>query len=83
MNIGQAVAAIKEGKQVRRAGWNGKGMHIYLEDGSVSTIGDGVFKGQKRETAPVVCLYGASGVHQPGWVCSQQDLLANDWELVA
>ncbi len=29
MNFGQALEALKEGKLVRRAGWNGKGMFIF------------------------------------------------------
>ena len=32
MNFGQAIEAMKEGELVQRKGWNGKGMHIYLED---------------------------------------------------
>jgi hypothetical protein len=81
MNIGQVVEALKEGKFVRRAGWNGRNMHLYLEDQLSHTIGDGVYKGQRREYAPVVVLFNAKGIHQPGWVCSQEDLLANDWEV--
>ena len=30
MNFGQAIEALKEGKKVARAGWNGKGMFIFL-----------------------------------------------------
>lgn len=85
MNIGEAVAEMKRGGFVRRAGWNGKGMHIYLEDGRIEKLpnvkGAGVYRGQSRQYAPVVCLYNAKGVHQPGWLCSQEDLLASDWEL--
>jgi hypothetical protein len=81
MNIGEAVVALKEGKFVRRSGWNGKGMYIYLEDQLSHTVQGGVFKGQRREYAPVLVLMNAQGIHQPGWVCSQQDILATDWEL--
>ena len=81
MDIGQAVDALKAGNMVRRAGWNGKNMHLYLEDQLSHTIQAGVFKGQRREYAPVVCLYNAKSIHQPGWVCSQEDLLATDWEI--
>lgn len=81
MGIGEVVSAMRDGKLVRRSGWNGKGMHIYLEDAHSFKIGDGVFKGQRREYAPHVVLFNARGVHQPGWVCSQEDLLAEDWEL--
>ena len=81
MDIGQAVAEMKDGKLVRRFGWNGKGMHLYIEDGNTFNIPGGVYKGQQREYAPHVVLFNAKKVHQPGWVCSQEDLLANDWEL--
>jgi hypothetical protein len=29
-DIGYAVEALKAGKRVRRAGWNGKGMFLFL-----------------------------------------------------
>ena len=82
MNIGEAVIAIKNGDAVRRSNWNGKGMHVYLEDQLSYTIPGGIFKGTRREYAPVVVLCNAKGIHQPGWVCSQEDLLATDWEVV-
>lgn len=30
MNFGQAIEALKEGKMVRRSGWNGKGMFLFI-----------------------------------------------------
>lgn len=30
MDFGQAIAALKEGKMVRRSGWNGKGMFLFI-----------------------------------------------------
>jgi hypothetical protein len=29
LNFGQAIEAMKQGKRVARAGWNGKGMSVY------------------------------------------------------
>jgi hypothetical protein len=66
MNFGDAIAALKEGKLVRRAGWNGKGMHLYLEG-----------------YQPVIVMYTATKEHQPGWLASQADMLADDWQEVA
>jgi hypothetical protein len=82
MNFGEAIAALKAGKMVQRAGWNGKNMHIYLEDGYSQTVGDGVFKGQKRHYESVICMFTAQGTHQPGWLASQPDILAEDWRVV-
>ena len=34
MDFGEAIKALKEGKRVARTGWNGKGMFLYLINGS-------------------------------------------------
>lgn len=83
MTFGEAIIAMEAGKCVSRFGWNGKNMHVYLEDGHTEHIGDGVFKGQTRTYEPVITLFNARGHHQPGWVCSQEDMLAKDWGLVS
>ena len=82
MDFGEAIRAMKDGKWVARAGWNGKNMHIYLEDGYSQTIGDGVFKGKIRKYEPVICMFNAHGNHQPGCLANQPDILATDWEVV-
>lgn len=68
MDIGDAVQAMNEGLRVRRAGWNGKGMYLYKDTGS--------------EYEPFVVIKTADNKFQPGWLCSQQDLFALDWEIV-
>ena len=73
MNFGQAIEEIKKGHLVTRMGW-GKDMHLYLEDGLSH-----IFKGQHREYEPCICMYTAQGKHQPGWLASQADMLAEDW----
>jgi len=79
MKFGEAIEALKQGKSVARAGWNGKDMHLYLEDMFVFPIGEGAFKGQKRTYEPCICMFTAQGKHQPGWLASQADMLAEDW----
>lgn len=78
MNFGEAIQAMKVGKMVRRAGWNGKGMHLYLENGFSMPIRGGVY----RVYEPAICIYTAQGKHQPGWLASQADMLADDWSSV-
>jgi hypothetical protein len=59
MNFGQAIEALKEGKTVARAGWNGKGMHLYLNKGVVydrdlyNIYRDGEIVGHEFSTATV------------------------------
>ena len=82
MNFGQAIEALKKGHLVQRMGWNGKGMHIYLEKGSHLPLTSGIEKGTTRLYDPVICMYTAQKTHQPGWSASQADMLATDWQIV-
>lgn len=85
MDFGQAIAALKTGKSVQRSGWNGKRMHVYLEDGGNETLPDvkeaGVFRGTTRSYDPHLVLFTAQGTHQPGWNASTPDVLAEDWQI--
>ena len=38
MNFGKALDALKQSKKVCRSGWNGKGMFIYLQEGSIVPV---------------------------------------------
>lgn len=82
LNFGQALEALKKGKRVQREGWNGKGMHIFLEEHFEFLIPAGAFKGQKRKYEPVICMFTAQGTTQPGWLASQPDMLSEDWRVV-
>jgi hypothetical protein len=82
MTFGEAIAAMKANKCVQRAGWNGKNMHIYLEYAYSWHVPAGVFKGSVRKYEPVICMFTAQGKHQPGWLASQADMLAEDWAVV-
>lgn len=82
MTFGEAVEAMKQGQCVMRSGWNGKNMHIYIEDGHTETIRGGVFKGQQRAYEPHIVMFTAQGKHQPGWLASQPDILSDDWSIV-
>lgn len=82
MTFGDAISNLKMGKMVQREGWNGKNMHIYLEDAYSYPIEGGVYKGQIRWYEPVICMFTAQGKHQLGWLASQADILAEDWQIV-
>ena len=78
-DIGWAVRKMRDHQKVRRAGWNGKGMWIALVDGDPEAM----VEGRKAPKMPCIGMFTAQGNWQPGWLCSQADLLADDWELVA
>lgn len=84
--IGWAVKQLQDGKTVRRSGWNGKGMFLLLvpgTDNATMTEGSAYAKaGFAQVTISAhVDMFTAQGTMQPGWLCSQADLLATDWEL--
>jgi hypothetical protein len=79
MNFGDAIAALKKGERVQRAGWNGKGMHLYLEDWLEGVM---TFGADNRKYQPVIVMFTAAKEHQPGWLASQADMLAEDWTIV-
>lgn len=93
MNFGQAIEALKAGSRVRRAGWNGKGMWLALTDGSERAVRDGKFSGAAaalvaaEQPAAVrigahIDMRAADGTLVIGWLASQTDMLAEDWEIV-
>jgi hypothetical protein len=89
MNFGQAIEAMKEGKKVQRAGWNGKGMWLILVPGSPSikpVAGTPYSNAGLTEPTNInahIDMYTAQGDMQPGWLASQADMLADDWQEAA
>lgn len=96
MTFGIAIEALKAGKRVARQGWNGKGMFIvympplYLppyntadttrkvNDRTAKWIGEDV----PLDSQGYFAMFTAQKKWQPGWLASQADMLAEDWEIV-
>jgi hypothetical protein len=83
MTFGEAIEALKQGQWVARAGWNGKGMHLFLEDRLSVKVRVGPCKGHIRVYEPCIVMFTAKSQYQPGWLASQADMLADDWHVVA
>ena len=75
-DIGFARSMLGQGKHVRRAGWNGKGMFIKLMP-RLEMVGEN----PPYVSESYIMMKTATGQWQPGWLCSQADFLATDWEL--
>lgn len=73
MNFGDALARLKAGGKVARTGWNGKGMWIVLIPGDI--------RAGNKIMDPCIGMNTAQGTMQPGWLASQADMLAEDWEV--
>ena len=80
-----ALEHVKNGQRVCRAGWNGKDMFIFLVPGSVFQVNRppllGIYPPGTTITYHAhVDMKTAQGYVVP-WLCSQADLLAEDWML--
>ena len=80
----EVVRGLKQGRRYQRAGWNGKGMFVFLVPGStfkvnreplLSILGEGT----EVQYHGHVDMKTATGDIVP-WLCSQTDLLAEDWQ---
>lgn len=86
LSFSLALEAIKVGHKLRRYGWNGKGMFIFLVQGSTFQVNRPPLKGIFRDGTtinyrPHLDMKTANGEIVP-WVASQSDLLGDDWEVV-
>ena len=77
MDFGDALRLLKAGKNVARAGWNGKGMWLELQ----------VPDAHSKMTLPYVYLnYPKGDAYTLGarvpWLASQTDMLCEDWQIV-
>jgi hypothetical protein len=84
MNFSDALTEIKRGHMMRRAGWNGKGMFVFLVPGSIFTVSrppmNRVFlEGTEVRYHAHIDMRTADGQIVP-WLASQTDILAEDWE---
>lgn len=91
MDFGEALEALHHGKKVAREGWNGKGMFIYLENGTLITpdkirnltLAKSIPDIQKYiNINPHIDMKSADGSIVVGWLASQTDMLANDWDII-
>lgn len=86
LSFGHALMALKVGERMRRSGWNGNGMFVFLVNGSefkvnreplLSILGEGT----EVTYHPHIDLShpdGSISVWQP----SMGDVMADDWEVV-
>lgn len=95
LNFGQAIQAMEDQHAVQRAGWNGKGMFIvlmpplllppYNTQDTNRKVNDRTAKwigvDAPLDCQPYFAMYTAQKQWQPGWLASQADMLARDWQV--
>ena len=86
MPFGMAIEALKKGHKVARAGWNGKGMFLFLVPGSTFKVNRAPLLGIYPEGTEInyhahIDMKTADNKVVP-WLASQTDVLADDWCIV-
>ena len=86
----EAIGEMKSGEKVRRTGWNGKGMWITIGKGAVieadsfwneHTKQHALDSGGSAKVYDYITMKTATGSICMGWLASQSDMLAEDWEI--
>ena len=86
MNFSDALTKVKEGNKISREGWNGKGMFLFLVQGSTFKVNRppllGIYpEGTEVTYCPHIDMKTADNKVVP-WLASQTDILAEDWGVV-
>lgn len=93
MDFGMALRAMRQGKRVARAGWNGKGMFLFyvaayqyavapiLTYATVLTPQGQVIDASEPKSLPWIAMKTADNGLVP-WLASQTDMLAMDWRIL-
>jgi len=93
MTFGEAIESLKRGNRVARSGWNGKSMWLSLSGDSTREITADKFwsknnadyateQGGAAKVLPCITMKTATGEILMGWLASQTDMLASDWQEV-
>ena len=91
LTFGDAVAALKEGKRVSRSGWNGKGMYLWLLPAAMvkaEWCREPHLKAKAEENGGEIECLGSIRMMTAdkkvltGWLASQSDVLAEDWQII-
>ena len=84
-----ALYFLKKGRKVARKGWNGKGMYIYMQEGTKSVtemrnnhLDHILERDGSVEILPHIDMKSADDRLVIGWLASQTDMLSEDWVLV-
>lgn len=93
LSLGDALEALKRGNRVSREGWNGKGMWLALSCPDTRDVPAAAFwnehnaeharqQGGSAKVLPSITMKTAGGEILMGWLASQTDMLAEDWQIV-
>jgi hypothetical protein len=92
MRFGEALELCRQGKKIYRTGWNGKNQFVYYQEGSHPDVCElrceAVREWARRSGLDQVKIMGhfdiktSANIIQCGWLATQGDMLAVDWEVL-
>lgn len=84
MGFDEAIRHVKYGKKISRAGWNGKKQCVCLAHMERCILSDGtvIINPEHDEIGANFLMFIGNSGYQCGWLASQADMLADDWEVV-
>lgn len=82
MSFSEALDCLNNGYKITRAGWNGKRQYVVKASMVSCRINGELITDIKHENigSDFLMFVGTSG-YQCGWLASQSDMLAEDWEI--
>jgi hypothetical protein len=91
MKFGEALELCRQGKRIYRTCWNGKNQFVYYQKGSCVVVPDlrcdAVREWAERDGLMTIEIMGhfdiktTAGVIQCGWIATQGDMQAEDWQI--
>lgn len=86
MNFSEALNAVKGGAKITRTGWNGKGMFVFMVNGSEFKVSRPPLLGIFEEGTDVTYRPHLDMQYADGsigvWLASHGDMFGEDWEIV-
>jgi len=86
MDFGDALRAMKAGKRIARVGWNGKGMYLWVQTRidivHLSRTAGVLLDDAGLPIQPSICMRTAQDTLCIGWLASQADMFAEDWQIL-
>lgn len=91
LTFGEALEALKKGYRIARTGWNGKGMYLWLlpsamvkadwcREHHLKALAEA--NGGEIEALGSIRMMTADKKVLTGWLASQTDMLAEDWQIL-
>jgi hypothetical protein len=83
MTFASAINAVKQGNKIHRKNWNGKNQYVCIATMLECELSDGTLlvDFEHKNIGSHFLMFVDTSGYQCGWLASQADMLADDWEV--